>query len=147
MPFRQLTCHLVFSTYQRKRTIPSEHDKELYAYLGGTVQNLGGFVRAINGYSDHVHLLVDLPPTVSIADMVKTLKLSSSKWLHSNPHFPLWEGWGGGYAIFSVSPSNIPGVLNYVNNQKEHHSKGTFGQEMKKLFDEMGIPYDEKWFQ
>ncbi len=144
MSYNKLTYHVVFPTHGRERTIAEEHEKDLYSYLTGIVKNQGGYVHAISGMPEHVHVVLDIPPTVTIADFVKAMKQHSSKWLRANKDFPLWGGWGKSYAVFSCSAHDAGPVLRYVNNQKEHHSKNSFDGELMYLLDLAHIPYDER---
>ena len=91
--FSQLFSHLVFSTKQRTRSIVPELKPELHAYLGGLTRELKGKALAINGMEDHVHLLVSLPPVVSVADALRFLKANSSKWVHEK--WPQRSAFGG----------------------------------------------------
>ncbi len=147
MSYVQLTYHLVLPTHARKPTIVEEHEKELYAYFTAAAHNMGGMVRAIGGKPDHVHILLDLPATLSIADCIRKLKQGSSVKLRANNHFPYWEGWSTGYAIFSCSPRPLDRVIAYVRGQKEHHHKATLEEEMKALFDYLGVVYDPKFLR
>ncbi len=144
MSYRYLLYHLVFSTHARQRTISDKHDSELYAYLIGIIRNQGGVVRAVNGMPDHVHILLDIPPTVSVSDFIKKIKQSSSAWMRANRNFPYWDGWSKGYALFTCSPLAVEPVLRYVNNQKVHHKKANFEEELKEILRSAGIGYEEK---
>ena len=93
--------HIVFRTYRSEQTIPIEHERELYAYIHGIVKNLEGQTYRIGGMPDHIHMLVSLPPTMSLSSFVQRVKTDSSKWLKMNPDFPVFRGWGTGYAAFS----------------------------------------------
>jgi putative transposase len=82
--FSQLFSHIIFSTKHRAQMIVPELKPELHAYLGGLTRELKGKALAINGMEDHVHLLVSLPPTISISDALRFLKANSSGWVHGN---------------------------------------------------------------
>lgn len=145
MSYTKNVYHLIFGTHGRQRTIFPEHEQELHAYLVGIVKEKGGFVYAINGMTDHVHIVCDVPPTVSLADFMKSLKQSSSKWMKESGLFPMWEGWAEGYAEFTCSFYTMQPVLNYVNDQKQHHAKMSFGEELRGIFNQLGIKYDGKY--
>ncbi len=144
MSYRNLVYHVVISTKKRVRTIEEDKESDLYAYLAGTIKGLGGFAHVINGMPDHVHLLVDLPATISVADAIKVIKQHSSVWLGNNADFPRWDGWSKGYAAFTCSPLNHEGVMRYVRNQKEHHKKTSFEEELKGMLLRLGTPYNDK---
>ena len=118
---------------------------ELYAYLGGLSRELKGKALAINGMEDHVHLLVSLPPTISVSDALRFIKANSSKWVHEK-----WPGrssfaWQLGYGAFGVSKSNVPEVEDYIRHQEEHHRKMTYQEEFLAFLRAHEIEYDERY--
>lgn len=145
MSYTKNVYHLIFGTHKRERTINAEHEQELYSYLAGIVKAKGGFVYAINGMPDHVHMVCDIPVTLSVADFMKSLKQSSSKWMRETGLFPQWSGWAEGYAEFTCSFYSMQRVIDYVRNQKKHHAKMTFGDELRVIFNQLGIQYDERY--
>ncbi len=130
-----------------KKFIREEIEDELYSYLGGILRNYKSIPIRIGGTSDHVHILCTLPRTMSPANLVEELKKSSSKWIKSKG--PLYKNfyWQNGYGGFSVGWSQVDIVKNYIRNQKQHHRKVEFIDEYKKLLDEYGISYEEKYLQ
>jgi putative transposase len=90
-------------------------------------------------HSNHVHLLIGLPPALTLAEVVQKLKANSSRWLGENG-MPF--EWQKGYGAFSVSPSLLPTVLAYVRNQVEHHKKRSFEEEFLLLLKKSGVAYD-----
>ncbi len=85
---------------------------------------------------DHVHMLIQLPPTIALSDAVEKIKGSSSKWM--GPRFAWQRGYGG----FSVSKSSLNAVARYIRNQEQHHRKMSYEQELIALLEKHGIPYD-----
>ena len=105
-----------------------------------------GTLYRIGGMPDHIHLLVSIPPTVAVSEFVRGLKYATSGWMKNNPSFPLFSGWGEGYAAFTYSKEQIPVVKRYIMNQKEHHYKTTFAEEYRKFILENGGEIDERYF-
>ncbi len=131
--------HCVFATKGRCALIPAELRERLYAYLIGIADNLGFKILAAGGTSNHVHLLIGLPPALTLAETVQKLKANSSRWLsESGVHFE----WQKGYGAFSVSPSLLPTVQAYIRNQAEHHRKRSFEEEFSALLKKSGVTYD-----
>ncbi len=143
--FKQIYLHIVFGTKNRKPVISEEHEKKLYQYIYGIIKGHQCKLYRINGTSDHIHLLSDLHPTVSIANYMKDIKISSSKWMKESGLFPLFTNWQVGNGAFSVSHSGRDAVIDYIINQKIHHLKESFEQEFKRLLTEHGIAYDERY--
>ena len=133
--------HIVFAVGRREGLIADEWAKELYNYIAGACKNRKHFVLAINGTADHIHLLVSMHPGESVSELVQSLKLQSSKWINDR----FMHGafcWQSGYAAFSYSKSLVPAVQKYVENQREHHKKVRFEDEIKTIFDKAGIEYN-----
>src|SRR5882724_1859202 len=121
-----VVVHLIFSTKQRAPVITPEIRPHLFAYLGGIVREMRATALIINGIRDHVHLLIRIRPTHSVAEIARVIKTSSSKWMHQTGHEFAWQA---GYDAFSVSESNIPVVTRYIATQDEHHKKHSFQEE------------------
>jgi putative transposase len=128
--------HCVFSTKGRLDRIPVELQEKLYAYLIGIAGNLGSSILAAGGTANHVHLLIGLPPSLALAEVVQKLKANSSRWIGSG-----FE-WQKGYGAFSVSASLVTAVQAYIRNQAEHHRKRSFEEEFVTLLRKSGVAYD-----
>lgn len=143
--YRQIFYQIVFATKYRKPTISTEHDEELYKYIWGIIKNKKCKLYRINGIEDHIHIFSDLHPTVSLSDYVKDIKIASNLWMKESGKFPLFEGWQDGYGAFTYSIKQKDIIIDYVKNQKEHHKSESFYDEFKRLLQEHGIEFDEKY--
>lgn len=65
--------------------------------------------------------------------------------MRKHPKFPNWNGWSVGYGAFTLSVKEKDRIINYIKKQKEHHESTTFVDEYKKLLNEHGIPFEEKY--
>jgi putative transposase len=128
--------HVVFSTKDRLKLIPSARQPRVWAYLAGICHAEKIFVHEIGGMEDHVHMLIQLPPTLSLAIALKEIKANSSKWM--GPRF----AWQRGYGAFSVSKSNVSAVARYIRNQAAHHRKMSYEQEFIALLKKHGMAFD-----
>ncbi len=135
--------HIVINTYQRRMTIPEECKRDLYMYIYGIIRNKGGHVYRINGIGNHIHILVNIPSTLSLAQLMQSIKQSSSLWLSANPNFPQWEKWGKEYFADSKSYSHVPGIVNYIMGQEEHHRVKGFDDELKTLYADAGFDWHD----
>jgi REP element-mobilizing transposase RayT len=117
----------------------------LVDYIGGIIRGLGGTLLGGNGPEDHIHLAAILPPTRNIADVLRDIKSNSSGWIRDE--FPSLSGfgWQDGYSAFSVSQSVMPKVLEYIRDQKQHHKKMTFEEEIGRLLKQHGIDFDPRY--
>lgn len=140
--FNCVYVHIVFSTKERQPLIPRNLQVKLRHYLGGILKNHGMKSTAIGGMSDHVHILASLSSEVSVSKAVNLLKSNSSKWMRK--HEPAF-GWQEGYAAFSVSASAVESVVEYIENQAQHHKRRDFKQEYLALLKKHGVEYDPRW--
>ena len=99
----------------------------------------------IGGMPDHVHVLLSLPSTLSIAKALQLIKGGSSKWVHDTfPEHRLF-GWQVKYGAFSVSVSQLDKIIEYIRNQEAHHQKMTFQDEFLALLKKHQVAYDERY--
>jgi REP element-mobilizing transposase RayT len=123
--------HIVFSTKERVRTIEEQLQPKLWAYMAGIATNHGMHAVEIGGTEDHVHALINLGASLSIAKAAQLLKSNSSRWINEHPR-PRFD-WQEGYFGCSVSRSQVAAVAKYIKNQKEHHKKRDFASELALL--------------
>jgi REP element-mobilizing transposase RayT len=122
-----------------------ELNERLLPYLGGIAQRLGATLLAANGPSDHLHLLLQYPPALALAELVRVIKGSSSKWVHETWWSRSAFAWQEGYAAFSVSHSARERVESYIDGQEEHHRQGAYQDELRVFFERHGISFDERY--
>ena len=123
--------HLVFSTKYRAAVLSDRATRRrLYSYQSAVLQRIDCAATIVNGVADHVHLLFELTRTSSIASVVEEVKRASSKWVRENFAGLGNFSWQRGYAIFSVSESDVPRVRAYIENQEQHHLAQTFKDEL-----------------
>jgi putative transposase len=125
VPFWRLHYHLVWATKDREPLIQAEIEGRLYSYLVRKAAELGVYVYAINGCSDHIHLIVAIPPKHAVADVVKGLKGASSHYLNQSAGLAHEFAWQGGYGALSLGEGQRPSAVAYVQMQKTHHEQQT----------------------
>jgi REP element-mobilizing transposase RayT len=143
--YTQIHIHFVFAVKFRHGIIQSKWKEDLYKYMTGVIQNNNHKLLAINGMSDHIHILIGLRPVQSISDLMKDVKQSSSKWINENKLTKGHFEWQEGYGAFSYSKSQINQVVNYIQNQELHHKKKTFKEEYLDFLEKFEIDYDERF--
>ena len=146
MSYTQLSYHIVLRTHRSGRTLVEAHERDLYNYMFGFNRNHEVVTYRIGGMSDHVHLLVGLPPTLAVSKYVQELKIATSKWLKENPDFPAFEGWTREYAAFTVSSEARESVTRYIRGQKEHHRVVPLEEELRRILAENQVVYKEEYF-
>jgi putative transposase len=141
----KVIVHIIFSTKDREPFLDSNVRARMHAYLATMCRDLGGELVRVGGVSDHVHIVTTLPRTLSQAEMIEQIKKASAKWIKEvdtryRPFF-----WQRGYGAFSVSPSQLEAVLQYIEAQQEHHRTRTFQEEYRELLRKHGVDFDERY--
>ena len=140
-----LLVHLIFSTKNRVSIITPDVEPDLFAYMGGILKNCESRLLDAGGTSDHVHLLVSQSKNIALSALMKELKRSSSAWIKTAGRRFLAFHWQDGFGAFSIGPRDMPAMKRYIANQKEHHRKQTFQEELIQFLEEYGIEYDERY--
>ena len=143
--YSQIHLQFVFAPKFRASLIHPSWENDLYKYITGTVQNNKHKMLCINGMPDHLHMLIGFYTTQSIADLMQDVKGASSKWINDHKLCKSRFEWQSGYGVFSYSKSQVPAVINYIKNQKEHHKKKTFLNEYKSFLEKFKVDYDEQY--
>jgi REP element-mobilizing transposase RayT len=143
--YTQIHIQAVFAVRNRASLIHSDWKVELYKYMTTIIQNEGHKVLAINGVSDHIHILFGMRPVQSLSDLMKKTKGASSKWINEKGFCRRRFSWQEGYGAFSYSMSQLPRVIRYIQNQEEHHRKKTFVQEYEKMLKDFYLNYDHRY--
>lgn len=142
-----LTYHIVWRTKCSEQTINENNERELYKYIVGICKGKNSHVYRINSMPDHIHLCVEIPPTIAVSTFMQVLKQESSKWMSEHGElFPYFRGWGNGYAAFTYSSVERLRVIDYIANQKEHHKTTNFKEEYNIWLKEMGFnPLEDRF--
>lgn len=143
--YKQIYYQIVFGTKNRKPSIDEKNESELYKYIWGVLKNKQCKLYRINGMPDHIHIFCDLHPSISLSNLVKDIKVSTNLWIKQSGLFPEFDGCQEGYGAFTYSIREKETIVNYIKNQKEHHKNETFENEFKRLLNEHGIEFDEKY--
>ena len=143
--YTQIYLQFVFPVKCRQCLIKSEWKDELYKYITGILQMNKHKLLAINGVSDHIHILVDYKPHQSIPELLQDIKGSSSKWINQKGFVNGKFSWQQGYGAFSYSQSQIDRIIRYINNQELHHKKKSFREEYIRLLEKFDVAFDEKY--
>jgi putative transposase len=143
--YTQIHIQAVFTVQDRNSIILNSWKDELYKYITGIIQNNKHKLLAINGMPDHIHILLGLRPSQSFSDLMQDIKGNSSKWINEKRLVRGKFSWQEGYGAFSYSKAEIPYIVQYINNQKEHHSKRSFLEEYLDLLKEFEIEFDDHY--
>ena len=138
----KLYVHLIFAVKGKESHILPQWERALYRYMGGIIHNKGQQLLAINGTSDHLHLLVAIKASCRLSDLVREIKKSTNRYIRrrhwtSGPFY-----WQEGYGAFSYAPSTLSQLKRHIQRQKEYHQRASFQTEYKTLLQHFDIPYE-----
>jgi putative transposase len=136
--------HCVFSTKERRKTINTELQPRLWAYLGGMARGHDLNALIVGGVEDHAHVLLSLPPTKALSDAMREIKAASSWWMRHTAGKPEFE-WQEGYGAFSIGQSQISATIAYIDGQVEHHRARNFEEEFLAILKKHEIEYDARY--
>jgi REP element-mobilizing transposase RayT len=142
---QQLLYHIVFSTKNRQPWLTDGFRENVFAYIAGVIQHLGGFPLRIGGYYEHVHLLTRIPAKLALSECVGKIKANTSKHINSTSHLPRKFGWQDGYGALTVSISQKDRLIAYVDQQMEHHRARSFEDEYVALLRRHEVEYDPRY--
>jgi putative transposase len=138
----KIWIHAVFGTKNSEPIIPHHLDNKMYEHIREHLEkDFDCSVRAINGMSDHLHILFLLTPNFAVKDILKNVKGESSHWVNQENLTKIKFAWQTGYGAFSVSESSIEKVSRYIQNQKEHHKTKTFTEEYEEFMKKHGLTF------
>ena len=141
----QILYQVVFSTKYREKTLEKGNRETLYKYIAGIINNKNCKLYEIGGIEDHIHIVFQLHPSVSLSSLVKDIKIASNLYIKKNQLFKNFTGWQEGYGAFTYSIKDKERLVNYVKNQEKHHGKNTYIKEYKELLNENDIDFEEKY--
>lgn len=143
--YSQINIHCVFAVKGRENILTKIIRDNLHKYMSGILRNDDAYPLAVGGWKDHVHVFFELPPNLKIADLMRNLKATSSKWINDNKFVLGRFQWQEGYGAFSYSRSQRNNVIKYIMNQEEHHRERTFKEEYLDLLKKFEIEYKDEY--
>ena len=143
--YTQILYHIIFTAKNHEKTLAANNRQELYKYIWGILKNKKCHLYRIGGVSDHIHIVTHLHPIISLASIVKDIKVASAAYIKNKNLFPMFSGWQDGYGGFTYSINDKDKLIEYVKNQEEHHKTKSFREELIDLLNEHGIEFDIKY--
>ena len=142
--YSRVWLHAVWGTLERRPLLAKPAAVRVSEYLHHYSAQKGIYLQTNYVNRDHVHILVDLPTSLAIEEMMHLLKGASSHWINESHLLPGKFGWGRGYGIFSVSHSGIGEVARYIAQQEEHHRQRSFVEEVRRLVERYGLDWRQE---
>ncbi len=143
--FSQIYIQTVFAVENRQSLITTDFKEDLHKYITGIVRNQGQKLIAINGVSDHLHILIGLKPAMALADLVREIKSDSTNFVNDRKLVHGRFNWQEGYGAFSYGHSQLDRIIGYIQNQEKHHEKQSFEHEYLTLLRKFDIAFEEKY--
>ena len=143
--FSQIQVQVVFAVKRRENLLQKPWCDEVYKYMSGVVKAKNQKPIIVNGFSDHVHLLIGLRPSMALSDLVRDVKNNSSKFINDNKFIRGKFSWQEGYGAFSYSQSQIKRVYHYILNQEKHHGARPFKAEYTDFLRKFDVPFDPQY--
>lgn len=143
--FSQIYIQTVFAVSGRLSLISASFKEDLHKYISGIVKKKNQKLIAINGMSDHLHILIGLRPSMALSDLVRDIKSDASEWVNRNKLARGKFGWQEGYGAFSYGHSQLDTIIRYIQNQERHHQRRTFKNEYLTLLRKFEIEFKEKY--
>jgi len=143
--YTEIYVQIIFAVQGKENLIYESIRDRVGKYICGTVSNNNSKSLSIYCNPDHVHILIGLHPTISISDMARDIKASSSKMINENCLIKGKFRWQEGYGAFTYSKSQIDSVAKYILNQPEHHKKKNFKDEYLDILHKLDIKYDDAY--
>ena len=137
--------HIVFSTKNRQKLIDNSIEASLYEYLGGICKGLECNPVKVGGHKNHVHVLCLLSRKVAQMKLLEEIKKQSSKWIKTKGQAYSNFYWQDGYGIFSINPTEIDKVIDYIESQHEHHKHKSFQDEFRDFLTKYKVKFDEQY--
>jgi putative transposase len=143
MPYVKMMIHVVWATKRRIPYLQKELRTKVIAHIRENARSKGIKIDRLNGYTDHLHALINLRPDMSVSDAVRLLKGESSHWINKHRLTEQRFAWAEEYYAATVDDSTLPKVRAYIDGQEQHHSRNHFEDELRDFLVESGIEFPE----
>lgn len=141
----QIYVHIIFSTKNRVPFLTDVAFRErTHAYLAGICNKQDCPTIIVGGVADHMHLLCRLGKQIDISSLIREIKRDSSSWVKEQQPSLSAFYWQSGYGAFSISPSHVDGLTDYIRDQEQHHTKESFQDEFRRICAKYRVPIDER---
>ncbi len=131
--YYRLFYHAIWATPRREPLIIPAIEKVLYPFLENKAKRFDCILHGIGGIEDHIHIAITIPPAESVSDIIGKLKGSSTYFLNKELQVTESFAWQDGFGVLSFAERDLPSVLQYIQNQKEHHTANKLNEAMEQI--------------
>ncbi len=143
--FSQLFIELVFAVEGIKSLVLPSWEKQMHDFMREHLETAHQKVLAIGGDQDHVHIILNYRPSVSVANLVQQVKVHTTLFVHRMNLTELPFYWQEGYGAFSLGIGDVSEAVRRVEQQKNIHVNLSFEKEYKSRLREYQIPFKEEY--
>ena len=144
--YSQIYLQFIFAVKSRENLIKEDFREEVQKYISGIIENKKHQLISIYANPDHIHIFLSLKDLSSpISQLVKEIKFSSTNFINGKKYLNTPFYWQEGYGCFSYSKSQRDAVVNYIQNQKEHHKKKSFRDEYVEFLIKFDVNFDQTY--
>jgi REP element-mobilizing transposase RayT len=139
--------HIVFCTKYREMTLPLDYCDDVYRFIWSELKKMKCDLLRIGGIQNHIHMLINLHPSVSLSVLMQNIKGRSSGWIRTNEHFIQFRGWAADYYACTIAPEQKYRVIEYIKSQHTHHLGNAVDQELISMYQYAELQYDQRDLQ
>ena len=139
--YTQLYAQIIFSPQGRYNLITNRIKIPVYKYITGIIKNKNQKLMIINGMPDHIHIFLGFLPDIALSDLVRDIKSNTAKYINDQKMVLGKFSWQRGFGAFTYSKSQVPDVINYIQNQENHHKRKSFKDENLEILKKFGIEH------
>jgi putative transposase len=132
--FHEIYLHFNWHTKESRPLITASIEPEIHGFLTERCRETEGvYIHGVGGTATHVHLAMAIEPQICISDLIGDLKGACSHEINKRHRMKRLE-WQRGFGVVSFGKKQLPWVLRYIANQKEHHATGKIEPRLEKTF-------------
>ena len=143
--YTQIYIQVVFAVQGRQNLVLPERKEELHKYITGIITRQEQKLLAIHCMPDHTHILIGLKPSMALSDLVREIKTGVTNHINENRWVAGRFAWQEGFGAFSYSHSQLTDVIQYIQNQEQHHTKKSFREEYLEFLEKFKVAYDDRY--
>ena len=122
MPYWKCFYHVIWATKHREPIIEPVYESVIFATIQRKAERFKSVLYAVNGVNDHIHIVASIPPSIAIATWVGEIKGASARAVNTSFELEALFRWQAGYGVLTFGEKHLQFVIDYVNQQKDHHS-------------------------
>ena len=144
--YSQIYLQFIFAVKGKKNLIKEDFREEVQKYISGIIENKKHQLISIYANPDHIHIFLSLKDlSTPISQLVKEIKVSSTNFINGKKYLNTPFYWQEGYGCFSYSKSQRDAVVDYIQNQKEHHKRKSFRDEYMEFLIKFDVNFDQTY--